>query len=253
MRGVRHSGAVSRAGADSRPARRARAVLAVATVALLAAAPVACGGDDGGERTIDTGRPGDTDDRGRTIPVDDTTGSSVDPDDGSTGSSGGLPLPTTPDQSPLGVRLTAPDVLAPGLPPVDPGRGDGTFENDLCESVTIETTWIDSASQLLSDGTDPTSSTVAESILAFADDAAASGFVDAVTDGLATCVLDLVTEAHDVGDAAVVLRYDDGAVELITALVRVGGRVAAVRSTTPPGASPIDDSLLADLATRLAG
>ena len=38
-----------------------------------------------------------------------------------------------------------------------------------------------------------------------------------------------------------------------SALVRVGGRVAAVRSTTPPGASPIDDSLLADLATRLAG
>lgn len=228
---------------------RARTALAVAAVALLAAVPVACGGDDASGpdgRPVDTGQPGDTDDNGETIPVDRSTSTTEE----------SPPPPTQPEESPLGPLLTDPADIGAAFGPADAGRGNGTFENDLCEEVTIDTDWTDSASQLLVTGSGEDASTYAESILAFADAAAASAFVTSVVDGLQECAPTFEPETVDVGDEAVLVRLvlpeDHNDVDQRTALVRVGSRVGALRSSTPPSdASPGDEDRMAAVAQSL--
>jgi len=224
--------------------------VAVAVVALLVGAPVACGGDDGAGpdgRSVDTGEPGDTDDNGDTIPVDGSTSSSEAPP----------PPPTEPAESPLGGLLTDPGDVGATYAPAPARRGDGAFEDDLCESVKVEHTWTESASQLLVTGPEPDAASYAEALLGFADEEAAATFVSAVVDGFHECLPNYVTEAFDIGDETVVVRLelpeDAEDVDHRTALIRVGSRVGTMQASTPGSGSPITEDLMRSVAFALGG
>lgn len=233
---------------------RTRAAFTLLAV-LLAVAALACGGDD--------------DDGGATSP---TTEEGAAPDDGAggEGTSPDEPGPDDPEgtdatppasddtaprdpDSPLRAVLTDPAEVGEGYAP-DPGLGDGTFEVDLCEEVTVDATWEESGSQALSRASGEGTTFYSESVLGFADAAAAEAFVDAAVEGYLTCLPDMERSDPDVGDGAVVLRNDDLVSTQVYALVVVGERVAALRASTDPGGDlPVDDELLAAVASRLAG
>lgn len=220
----------------------------IAVVAGVLVLLVGCGGDD------DASDP--------TVPVTTTTADDGDTaaseDDGDEGDPGPAdPDPTTttspnltPAEGPLVDRLVDPAVVE-GFSP-DDAFGDGSLDGDLCEDVTIESTWDDEASLALSDGHATAPATFQEAVLAFADEQAASDFVDAVVAAHQECTLSpTVTSLDGVGDAAE--RVDvEGPPAQTVVVVRVGATVAhATAIGGADGGGTIPDEVITAVADAL--
>jgi hypothetical protein len=199
--------------------------------AVLLAALAGCSDDDGdsADRSTTTTSPADA-------PTTTAAGS-------------GKPL----NESDLIDALLDPAEVAEGLK-ASPLPGSGDLELELCPDVTLEATWDDQAAQGLIRSGSQDLLVVNQSVLAFADAAAAEAFYDAVVDGYAECDPGLASEAvPDVGDEAVLLGAAAGGEGTSSvALVRAGAHVVRLDANgTPPvpGAEPV---VSAELAARLA-
>jgi hypothetical protein len=226
------------------------AVCAVAAALVLALA--ACGGDDdSGTTTTSTS----------TLPDAPTTAGD---DDGATttaGEDGEGPTttaaPTTspnlpPSDSPLVDQLLDPAAVGEGFAP-DDTLGDGTFDGDLCEDVTIGPSWDDQAGQGLSrteEGDDLTAFT--QAVLDFPDDAAAEAFVAEVREGQTTCLGGEATDV-DAGDEAFLISVSDEEGSAAAAVVRIGPRVTSLTALGPTDPSPLDEELVQAAAAAIGG
>ena len=227
-------------------------IAACAVAAALVLVLAACGGDDdSGTTTTSTS----------TLPDAPTTAGS---DDGATttaGEDGEGPTttaaPTTspnlpPSDSPLVDQLLDPAVVGEGFAP-DDTLGDGTFDGDLCEDVTIEPSWDDQAGQGLSrpeDGGDLTAFT--QAVLDFPDDAAAEAFVAEVREGQTTCLGGEATDV-DAGDEAFLISVSDEEGSAAAAVVRIGPRVTSLTALGPSDPGPLDEELVQAAAAAIGG
>ena len=152
-----------------------------------------------------------------------------------------------PSDSPLVELLTPASSFGAGYAP-DDTYGDGTFDGDLCEDVTIDTTWDDQAGQALSAG----GASITQAVLRFADAATATAFVQDLTDGVTTCDPNIVPEpVEGVGDEASRLTTSDEEGSRDQLIVRVGPLVTVVTALAPDGASPLGPDTAADLVAGL--
>jgi hypothetical protein len=242
-----------------------RAALLLTVLLLLVPAGLAgCGddGDDGDAASTTTADDGGTDgstteaDGGSTT-TDGSEGSTTEApgDDPTTTVEGSTTSPNLPpNDSPLGELLLDPADIGSGYA-ADDALGDGSFDTDLCEEVTLEQTWDDQAAQALLAGEGPDSSAFQQSVLGFPDAATAEAFVTAVSDALVTCQTGTEAEAVDgVGDQALIARAGDSTTAAVAGMVRVGDRVSWLLSIAAPDQTPVvDEALLAAAAEQLAG
>jgi hypothetical protein len=239
------------------PSRR---ILALSLAVALAFGGAGCGGDDdsapdetGTTTTVDSptrpsGSTNETEPTGPTEPTE--PGESTDPPN----TTGSEPIDTTPNDSPLNALLTEPTDVGEGFVP-DPELGDGSFDTDLCEEVTLEATWEDEASQGLRNGTGEESTYYTESIFSFSGATVAEDFVTAVAEGMQACLPDDTTlrPRPDIADEAVVIDVEGPEGTMQTALVRTGARVALLGTAFDQGdSSVLTDALLEAIAVRLA-
>lgn len=216
--------------------RRALGVIGVGLLVLLGACSDD-GGDDDAAATSTTTEVADATDAPATTAGETTTTS--DPAATTTTSPN-----LAPSDSPL-VELLAPAAtFGAGYAP-DDTYGDGTFDGDLCEDVTVDQTWDDQAGQALSAG----EADVTQAVLRFADDAAATAFVQELGDGVSTCDPNIVPEAvAGVGDEAYRLGTSDEEGRRDSLVIRIGPLVTVAAARTPDGT----EVLVADVADTLA-
>ncbi|QYG92039.1 hypothetical protein HC251_06035 [Iamia sp. SCSIO 61187] len=238
--------------------------VALLLAALLLAGLAACGDDDAGDdETTTTQADGeDTDaDGSTTTDADDEDGSTTEaPTDddetttteaGATTTSPNLP----PNDSPLQDLLLDPGAVGEGYAP-DDTLGDGSFDTDLCEEVTLEQTWDDQAAQALLRGTGDDAVIFQQSVLRFADAGAAEAFAAEVVDALTACQPDTEVEPVDGTDGqATLARAGAGEAGTATgAVVQVGDLVTWMFGLTGPGVEPpVDEALITAASALLAG
>lgn len=153
-----------------------------------------------------------------------------------------------PSDSPLNELLVPPAAFGAGYAP-DDTYGDGTFDGDLCEDVTIEQTWDDQAGQALSAG----EASITQAVLRFADADAATGFVQELSDGVTTCDPNIVPEAiAGVGDEAARLGTSDEEGRSDRVVIRVGPLVTVATANTTDGSAPLlEDEVSSALVAAL--
>lgn len=222
-----------------------RSVLVLVVVAaLLAGCSDDGGSDDEGTGTTTTAEPGTTDGADPSAADDPTTTAGPDEPDATTTTTTSPNL--APSDSPLLDLLVAPATFGSGHAP-DDTYGDGTFDGDLCEDVTIEPTWDDQAGQALSAGED----SVSQAVLRFPDADVAAAFVQDLVDGVTTCDPNIEpAELADVGDEATRLSVSDEEGSRDRVVVRVGPLVTTVIAVTD-GPSPLTDDVVGTIASTL--
>lgn len=200
---------------------------ALAALAALAVLAGACTDDDGPSPTSSSTTT--------TAPEGSTT----------TEAGSGRPL----NDSELVEALLPPDEVAPGLAPA-PDLGAGDLRPELCPGAEVEVTWDDQAAQALLRTGAPGTLVVTQTVLAFPDQAAATSFVDAVLDAVASCDPSIAPEPVAAGDRAV--RAVGGAAAM--GLVRRGRHVTRVEATGAAEADPasvVTAEVLVAAAARL--
>ncbi|WCO68344.1 sensor domain-containing protein [Iamia majanohamensis] len=227
-------------------------IAACAVAAALVLALAACGGDDdSGTTTTSTSTLPDAP---STAGTDDGATTTAGDDDGGPTTTA---APTTspnlpPSDSPLVDQLLDPAAVGEGFAP-DDTLGDGTFDGDLCEDVTIEPSWDDQAGQGLSraeEGGDLTAFT--QAVLDFPDDAAAEAFVAEVREGQTTCLGGEATDV-DAGDEAFLISVSDEEGSAAAAVVRIGPRVTSLTALGPTDPGPLDEELVQAAAAAIGG
>ncbi len=223
-----------------------------------------CGddGDDDGATTTTTeaddgGTDGSTTEAGdgSTTTADGGSTTEAPSDDPTTSEGGSTTSPNLPpNDSPLAELLLDPADVGTGYA-ADDSLGDGSFDTDLCEEVTLEETWDDQAAQALLAGEGPDSSAFQQSVLGFPDAATAEAFVTGVSDALVTCQTGTEAETVEgVGDQALLARAGDSMTSAVAGMVRVGDRVSWLLSIAAPDQTAVvDEDLLAAAAEQLAG
>ncbi len=152
--------------------------------------------------------------------------------------------------TPLVEMLVPPATFGAGYAP-DAIEGDGTFDGDLCDGVTIEATWVDQAGQALRDGSGAGS--VVQAVLRFPADDVAAGFVRDLVEGATTCDPNIVpAPVPGTGDEATRLATSDEEGSYDRVVVRVGPLVTTTLALTD-GPSPLTDEVVTALGTTLAG
>ncbi len=252
-----------------KPRRRARP-LALLLVAVLLVGAAACSDDGGDDATDETTTTEATtgDDRSADDPdatADDTsddadaTTEGDDPDagdDGTTTSDDPDVTTTspnlTPNDSPLGDLLLAPSEVGAGYAP-DDTLGDGSFDGDLCEEVTVEAAFDDQAAQGLLQGTGEAAVSFTQAVMRFPDAAAAEGFVTAVVEGIEQCSPGAEITEVDAGDQAVIATDETEGFAIAAGVVRVGDLVSWTASLTATlAATPITDDLVGTAGEHLS-
>jgi len=243
-----------------------RPLLLLASLLLVTAGLVGCGDDDGdgddasGTTTTEAaegdGEAGD-DTTASSDAADTTEGSTTETstDDEPTTTGGTTTSPNLPaNDSPLADLLLDPATLGPDFVP-DDSLGDGSFDTDVCEEITLEATWDDEAAQALLAGTGDDAVILQQSILRFPDEATAETFTAAVGDALVTCQPGTdVTPVEGIGDEALLATSSDTDFTSAAGIVRVGDLVTALIGLAGPDiAAPVDELTLTAAADLLAG
>lgn len=238
-----------------------RLLVPVVVLVALVAGAAACGddaADDAPTTEADAGTdPGEDTSTTTAADTTDTADGETTTEPGDTSTTADPDVTTTspnlaPNDSPLADLLLAPSQIGDGFAP-DDSLGDGSFDGDLCEEVTVESTFDDEASQALLEGAGDDAVSFTQSVMRFADEEVAQTFLDAVVDGIQQCSPDAEVTEVDAGDASTLLTDDVEDLGGITGgLVRVGDLVSWTTSLAGPGlASPNTDALLATVADQL--
>lgn len=137
---------------------------------------------------------------------------------------------------------------------LDASLGDGTFSGELCEDVTLDRTWDDQASQALTRGDGDDRQLVTQAVLAFADEATASAFVQALVEGTRTCLAEGEVDDVDAGDEATIIEIVSGGTTTSLAIVRAGAQVSVFDALRPTAVDRyLTQDLLVAAGAKLAG
>jgi len=240
-----------------------RPLLALASLLLVTAGLVGCGDDDGddagggGGTTTTEATDGDGGTTASSDATDTTEGSTTETstDDEPTTAGGSTTSPNLPpNDSPLVDLLLDPATLGPDFV-ADDSLGDGSFDTDLCEEISLEATWDDQAAQALLAGTGDDAVIFQQAILRFPDEAAAEAFTTEVGDALVACQPGTeITPVEGVGDEAFLGASPSAEFTTAAGLVRVGDLVTTLLGLTAPNVpAPVDEPTLAAAAGLLAG